>query len=121
MNFLRERTLSQRASELIQFDADSIRQVISSEGSSNPDVWLVDPDSYEKNGRLLRDSESPRMLAYSRRDRVLYATDGCNSCTRRVPAGLETLRQEELKRFAEENELRQELLEELARIVISGG
>jgi hypothetical protein len=84
MNFLHDRKLSQNASDLIQFDSDSIRQVVSAEHGTSPDVWLVDPDAYEKNGRLLRDSESPRMLAYSTKDQKLYLTDGCNSCSRRV-------------------------------------
>ena len=112
MNFLCERKLSQAASDLIQFDADSIRQIVSAQRQANPDVWLVDPDAYEKNGRVLRDSDSPRMLAYSTKDHVLYATDGCNSCIRRV-----VLRSEELKKVAEENEIRIELLEKLVNIV----
>jgi hypothetical protein len=84
MNFLHDRKLSQNASDLIQFDSDSIRQIVSAEHGTLPDVWLVDPDAYEQNGRLLRDSESPRMLAYSTKDQKLYLTDGCNSCSRRV-------------------------------------
>ena len=80
MNFYRERALSAAASNLIEFDADSIRQLVSAQRGAHPDVWLADPDAYEKNGRVLRDSETPRMLAYSTRDHVLYATDGCNSC-----------------------------------------
>lgn len=78
MNFLRERALSPAAMNLVEFDADSIRRL------GNPDVWIADPDAYEKNGRVLRDAESPRMLAYSKKDRVLYATDGCNTCAREV-------------------------------------
>jgi hypothetical protein len=84
MNFLHDRKLSQNASDLIQFDSDSIRQIVSAEHGTMPDVWLVDPDSYEKNGRVLRDSDSPRMLAYSTLDHTLYLTDGCNSCSRQV-------------------------------------
>jgi hypothetical protein len=119
MNFLREKKLSQAASDLIQFDADSIRQVVSAQHSASPDVWLVDADSYENNGRLLRDSESHRMLAYSTKDRVLYATDGCNSCSRRVHASLQALPSGELQEFAEHNELRLELLEKLVGILNS--
>ena len=103
MNFLRQRELSAAASDLIQFDQDSIRRV------GNPDVWVVDPDAYEKNGRVLRDSESPRMLGYSRSTHVLYATDGCNTC--QVQTDLRFVGQNSLKQFAEENELRVELLE----------
>jgi hypothetical protein len=111
MNFFHQRALSAAASELIEFDADSIRRL------GSPDVWLVDPDAYEKNGRILRDTDSPRMLAYSTKDRLLYATDGCNSCTRRLATDLKQLPPEELKRFAEENELRLELLEQLVTLV----
>jgi hypothetical protein len=114
MNFLRERALSQAASDLVQFDADSIRQVVSSQHRSAPDVWLADPDAYETNGRVLRDSETQRMLAYSTKDQILYGTDGCNSCARQVR--LESLPAEELKQFAEANGLRVELLERLAKL-----
>jgi len=111
MNFFRQRSLSAAASELIEFDADSIRRL------GSPDVWLVDPDAYEKNGRILRDADTPRMLAYSTKDHSLYATDGCNSCTRQLPRNLKQLTAEELKQFAKENELRLELLEGLIALL----
>ena len=116
MNFLRERALSQAASDLVQFDADSIRQVVSAQHKTIPDVWLVDPDAYEKNGRVLRDSETQRMLAYSTKDQILYGTDGCNSCARQVRLG--SLPADELKQFAETNELRLELLERLLDLLL---
>ena len=117
MNFFRERKLSQAASDLIQFDADSIRQIVSAQHLTLPDVWLADPDSYENNGRILRDSNSPRMLAYSTTDHILYATDGCNSCSRRVRMNLEKLPADELTEFAKNNELRLELLESLRTLI----
>ena len=98
--------------DLIEFDVDSIRRL-----GGEPDVWLADPDQYEKNGRALRDSDSPRMLAYSRKDNVLYATDGCNTCTRQLPAGIESLPGSDLSRFADESEFRLDLLTEIARLV----
>jgi hypothetical protein len=116
-NCFLERKLSPAASDLVEFDAESIQQVVSAERSSRPDLWVVDPFQYEKNGRVLRDSESPRMLAYSTADQMLYATDGCNSCARRVPADLRTLSRDKLKSFAEENELRVELLEYLVSLL----
>ena len=82
MKFLRPRPLSGPASDLVQFDVDSIRQIARPD---EPDLWVADPDKYERNGRVLRDSESPRMLAYSSRTEVLYATDGCNACATHVP------------------------------------
>ncbi len=112
MKFLRDRPLSPAARDLIDFDMDSIRRL-----GGEPDVWLADPDQYEKNGRPLRDSESPRMLAYSREKHVLYATDGCNSCSRRLPVRIETLPGSDLRRFADENELRPDLLMEIVRLV----
>jgi hypothetical protein len=117
MNFFRQRELSQAARDLVQFDADSIRQIVSAQHRAEPEVWLADPDAYEKSGRVLRDSDSPRMLAYSAKDHVLYGTDGCNSCARAVRADLKTLPSDELKQFAEDNELRLELLERLVSLL----
>ena len=120
MNFFRERKLSQAAEDLIEFDADSIRKVVSAQHLTNPDVWLVDPDAYERNGRVLRDSDSPRMLAYSTKDQVLFATDGCNSCTRRVRTNLAALPSIELKEFAQHNAIPQELLDGLIQLINAG-
>jgi hypothetical protein len=117
LNSFRERQLSPAASDLVRFDADSIRQFVSAGRRGQPVVGVVDPDQYERNGRLLRDSESPRMLAYSTKDQVLYLTDGCNSCARRLPAALQALSPDELTSFAEENELRVELLEYLISLL----
>ena len=117
MNFLRDKKLSQAASDLIAFDADSIRQVVSSQHLANPDVWLVDPDAYEKNGRVLRDSDSPRMLAYSRKDNVLYATDGCNSCAHFLDADLKELDETALDRFSTESHIQRDLLDRMVAIL----
>src|SRR5215475_5428902 len=110
MNLFRQRQLSQAASDLLRFDADSIQHLVSARRLASPDVWLADPDAYEKNGRVLRDSDSPRMLAYSTMDRVLYATDGCNACIRQVEP-------EELKTLAEKNEVRLDLIEKLLSLM----
>ena len=120
MKFFRERAVSAAASDLIQFDADSIRQVVSAHRRADPDIWLADPDAYEMNGRLLRDSETPRMLAYSTQDQTLYATDGCNSCARRLHTKLDLLTPGELRYFAENNELRLDLLERIIALVRAG-
>jgi hypothetical protein len=119
VNFFHERKLSQAASDLIQFDADSIRQVAAGQHDAPPDVWLADPDAYEKNGRVLRDSDSPRMLAYSTTSSVLYATDGCNSCARRVGQAFAAMSLPELQEFAKQNEIRTEFLKELVALVQS--
>lgn len=107
MNFFRERDLSAAALDRIHFDTDSIRRL------GSPDVWLVDPDAYEKNGRVLRDSESPRLLGYSTRDHVLYVTDGCNTCAHDV----DLISILDLEAFAEENELRLDLLHYLKSLL----
>jgi hypothetical protein len=117
LNYFRDHQLSEKALDLVQFDSDSIRQVVSAEHLTSPDTWLVDPDEYEKNGHILRDSESHRMLAYCTKDHVLYATDGCNSCVRHLPAKLESFSADQLKAFADENEIRPEFLEHLVRLL----
>ena len=116
MNYLMERNLSEGARDLIGFDMDSIRQVVSAQRGHEPDVWLADPDFYERDGRVLRDSPSSRLLAYSRSDRLIYATDGCNACIRGLDVALESLTDSELQSFAEDNDLRLELLERLAEL-----
>ena len=116
LNYFREHELSSAASNLVRFDADSIRQAASADGC-DLDVWLVDPREYEYNGRVFRDSESPRMLAYSTRDQILYATDGCNTCARHLPGKLQSLPSSELRSFAGQNDLRVDLLEYLASLV----
>jgi hypothetical protein len=101
VKLLHPRELSSPVSDLVLFDADSIRQIARPD---EPDLWVADPNQYESNGRILRDSEAPRMLAYSSSTQILYATDGCNSCAYRVPAV-------QLKSFAEENELPADLVD----------
>ena len=113
MNLFREQDLSQAASDLMRFDADSIQHLVSARRLAGPDIWLADPEAYERNGRVLRDSDSPRMLAYSTMDRVLYATDGCNACIRRVAP-------EKLKNLAENNEVRLDLIEKLLSLMADG-
>src|SRR5215467_11384440 len=113
MNLFREQVLSQAGSDLMRFDADSIQHLVSARRLASPDIWLADPDAYEKNGRILRDSDSPRMLAYSTMDQVLYATDGCNACIRRVAP-------EKLKNLAENNEVRLDLIEKLLSLMADG-
>ena len=58
------------------------------------------------------------MLAYSVKDRILYATDGCNSCVHHVSAELESLADDELKQFAAQNDIRPELLQHLAALLV---
>ena len=88
-----ERKLSAKAQDLVEFDMASIRLLTHGE---EPAVWLVSTDQYELNGRVLRDSTSPRLLAYV--DQTLYATDGCNSCTN--PSDVDSKLLEQLRRIS---------------------
>lgn len=112
---LTQRSLSSKAEELIQFDMDSIRLIAAPQGQQ-PDVWLADPDQYEKNGRILRDSTSPRLLGYTSGSTTLYVTDGCNSCSHPLHARLETLNSSQLQEFSSKTGIRLELLEKLSAI-----
>ena len=66
---------------------------------AEPAVWLVSTDQYEKNGRLLRDSTSPRLLAYFRETGILYANDGCNSCTHQFANDIPQIRPDFLEQL----------------------
>jgi hypothetical protein len=76
-----ERTLSSKAQDLVEFDMASIRLLTH---GAEPHVWLVSTDQYEQNGRVLRDSTSPRLVGYFSDTGMLVVTDGCNSCTHRL-------------------------------------
>jgi len=76
---MNDRDVAPKAQELIDFDMDSIRLIAKAEQVRPPELWLANPDQYEDTGRILRDSTSPRLLAYSPERKVLFATDGCNS------------------------------------------
>ena len=117
MNYFTGRRLSSAAEDLVRFDMDSIRRVVSAQQGREPETWLADPDSYETDGRVLRDSPSSRLLAYSSQDHIIYATDGCNACTRRLGIPLETVSDSELQSFAEDNDHRLDLLERLADLI----
>jgi len=115
--YLTESPLSTRAEDLVQFDVDSIRQAAAGEHSAPPTLYLANPEQYERNGRILRDSTSPRLLGYSPVDHVLYANDGCNSCTHRLPADLKALDKDQLRAFAAINKIPENLLEKIAELV----
>jgi hypothetical protein len=109
--------LSAAAENLVRFDIDSIRQVAAAKRGKVPEMWLVDPDGYEKGGRVLRDSPSSRLLAYSQSENILYASDGCNACTRHLPIAIESLTDSALQTFAEDNDVRLDLLELLVEFL----
>jgi hypothetical protein len=110
---LTQRSLSAKAEELVRFDMDSIRQIIASRHGVPPELWLADPEQYERDGRVLRDSTSPRLLAYSGGSKDLYVTDGCNSCSHQMPTELGKLTSNQIQELAAETGIRLELLEKL--------
>ena len=116
MKFLRltDRALSSKAEDLIQFDMDSIRQVARAKTAGAPELWVADPDLYERDGRVLRDSTTPRLLAYVPETRTLYVTDGCNSCTHELVIDLPALSESEIEAFSKVNNIRVDLLQKLA-------
>ena len=93
---------------------DSIRQVVSSRHGRPPEVWVADPDLYESRGRILRDSTTPRLLAYAPENRLLYVTDGCNSCAHDLPAALSALDPTQLQALADTTHIGLKLLGKMA-------
>ncbi len=114
---LHDREFTAEAQELVDFDMDSIRQIAKSERLKAPELWLANPDQYETTGRILRDSTSPRMLAYSPERKVLFVTDGCNSCAHFLAADLKELDEETLGTFAKESAIEPELLDRMVAIL----
>lgn len=116
VHYLTDQPLSAKAQDLVQFDMDSIRQAAAGARAAAPTLFLAAPDQYEHNGRLLRDSTTPRLLGYSASDHVLYANDGCNSCTHRLSTDLRSLNKDQLRVFAEENKVPENLLGKIVEL-----
>jgi hypothetical protein len=91
----------------------SIRQAVSAAKGREPAHWLVSMPQYEADGRLLRDSPDPRLIAFAPGDRRLYATDGCNCCARTVDADLAAMDDAALERLSSESGIARPLLERL--------
>jgi len=108
--------LSKAAERLVEFDADSLRQLVAAEGAAEPEVWLADPEGYQEGDHTKRDSESIRLVGYSTDAQIVYATDGCNACRHRLDARLEMFPEEELNRLSEHTQLPRHLLERLAEL-----
>jgi hypothetical protein len=114
---LHDLDVTPKAQALIDFDMDSIRQVAASDRLKAPELWLANPEQYEMNGRILRDSTSPRMLAYSAERKVLFATDGCNSCTHFLSADLTELDADTLGTLSQESDIKPDLLDRMIAIL----
>ncbi len=117
LEYLTNAPLSNAAEDLVRFDMDSIRTIVASFRGPDPEIWVADPESYETNGRTRRDSPKPRLIAYSPPDKTVYASDGCNACVKRLDVPLESLPDSELQEFAEDNDLRIELLHHLINLL----
>ena len=111
-----DETLSNEAERLVQFDMDSIRQLVAAEGAAEPGLWLVDPSGYQDGDHTRRDSESIRLIGYSEDSQTLYATDGCNACRHLLEARLDSLPEEVLRRFSEHTQLPRHMLERIAEL-----
>ncbi len=114
---LNDREITPKAQELVDFDMDSIRQIAASEKLKAPQLWLANPDQYESQSRILRDSTSPRMLAYLTERNVLLVTDGCNSCVHFLKLDLKEMDEETLRSFSTESHIAPELLRRMVEIL----
>ena len=112
-----DEALSERALQLVEFDVGSIRQAVAAERGDPPDVCLVAPNGYQTNGHPLRDSDSIRLIAYSKNSRVVYGTDGCNTCRHVLDKPLEAFTDDEREALSERTQLPPSLLHALARII----
>ncbi|HET9943296.1 MAG TPA: hypothetical protein VFR05_08145 [Terriglobia bacterium] len=111
---LTEQALSAKALELLHFDMDSVRQIVASHHGKKPELWVADPDQYERGGRILRDSTSPRLLGYAPGTTTLYVTDGCNSCSHALDTQPGALTLTQLQDLSSNTGIRLELLRELS-------
>ena len=109
--------LSEEAQKLVDFDIESIQLVVAAQRSSEPDVWIVAPEGYQAKGHLLRDSDSIRLMAYSNRSDIIYATDGCNSCRHILETALEATDENGLATLAERAQLPLSMLRRLAELI----
>lgn len=112
---LGNKTLSAKALDLLHFDRDSIMQSAAGRGGATPTVFVADPERYERNGRLLRDSETPRLVAYAPGDNTLYANDGCNSCTHILHVRIEDLDESEVEELSRAARIPEELAKAIVK------
>lgn len=115
--YTRPADLSPDSDRLIQFDMDSIHQMIRADRENEPDIWVVEPNGYESNGHPLRDSESIRLIGYVADSGTIYATDGCNSCRHRPEKRIEDLDSVELEQVFAQTQLPVTMLAALSRHV----
>jgi hypothetical protein len=112
-----DRELQGPAQELVDFDVHSLLQLVAAERNPEPEFWLADPDGYEHEGHVLRDSSATRLMAYSREARIVYATDGCNACRHVLETALDGCAPDELKKVSTYTRLPFEMLERVAMLI----
>ncbi len=117
LHFTHDRELHDEARALIDFDIDSIRQMVAAQRDSEPSVWIVEPEGYEKGGHALRDNETIRLIAYAAASGMVYATDGCNSCWHTPRVRIETATPLELESLSTQAQLPPAMLRVLAGLL----
>jgi hypothetical protein len=103
IHYTHEIELNDAASALVKFDMESIGQMVSAERATQPAAWVAEPDGYQQDGHVLRDSDTIRLIAYVVDSGTIYATDGCNSCRHAIR--IETSSVVELEAVAESTQL----------------
>ena len=112
-----EQTLESESKTLVDFDVQSLLQMASAEGRDEPELWLVNPEGYQEDGHPLRDSKSTRLIAYSIKNDIVYATDGCNACRHVLNQSLDTCQSEELVSISQRTQLPLRMLEQMGELV----
>lgn len=115
IHFTRQTPLDREARALVDFDMDSIRQMVRADHEADPAVWIVDPEGYLADGHVQRDSASIRLVAYVSESGTIYATDGCNSCRHRPEKRIEDIDESEFPSVFAQTQLPVTLLRELSR------
>lgn len=117
VHYATEQKLHDEAQRLVDFDIQSLLQMVTAEHRSEPELWLAEPGGYEEDGHPLRDSPSTRLIAYSVKSRILYATDGCNICRHILDSPLDTYRPEDIASASEYTQLPVQMLERIAQLL----
>ena len=117
VHYTDERELQDSAKELVDFDVGSLLLVVAAERQPEPEFWLAEPGGYEDQGHVLRDSDTIRLMAYSPGPRIIYATDGCNSCRHVLETSLDGCERADLKAVSAYTQLPLKMLERLAGLI----
>ncbi len=108
--------LSDEARRLVDFDIQSIERLVAAERTGEPDAWLADPDGYQEDGHVRRDSDLIRLVAYARHAGVIYSTDGCNACRHSLERPLEAANDAELENVSRLTQLPLAMLRKIVEI-----